>query len=108
MAIVDQELKWGEAILCQCPNEIVIEVKDSAFLTPAGKFLRAKIINITGAADIPADTTFEIQYDDASLTTPEAGIQACDIENICCMDCTDRYLESLIEALDARVAALEV
>ena len=108
MTIVIQSLSWSADIVCNCPNDITIVVKDSAFLDPVGKYLPARIVNVTGAADIAAGTAFDIQYDDALLAAPSAGIQACDIDQICCVDCTEAYLKVLIEALEARVAALEV
>jgi len=101
MATREDTIKWGSDINCDCPNEVTIEVKDSAFLNPVGKFFPATIIDVDGAANIPAGTSFTIRYDDAVLAVPANGIKACDIENICCMTCTDRYLLQLIEALGA-------
>jgi hypothetical protein len=101
MATREDTIKLSYDFECDCPNQITVEVKDSAFLTPAGKFFVATIIELDGAAVIPAGTAFKIRYDDAVLAVPANGIASCDIERICCQNCTDRYILGLIEALGA-------
>lgn len=93
-------------LVCDC-GMLYIHIKPTVSLpirtsetAPGDNLIMGSIAGITFLGDCDRDGRYEwdysIQYDETQLEGEDPSITTCDVESMCCQDCTALALEKII------------